>query len=201
MRGAIIVSLLLVLVLPAAYGQAAPYRVGGFTLGKDIGECRDIVNMESVLPIRYQTYLKEVEIKAAPGFKSGLIQYGNCAEPGRVVRIKLKYKESKKKFYRQLLKQFKKRFGEPDEWRGDPFHVVIGWKWSFTDGANKISLILQHNTMDAEEKIGNVVKLTLTSAIMAERNCYAAKKKTAAKNSPPRQKSSAPLDWSQLIPY
>lgn len=199
MRGALIVSLLLVLAIPAAHGQPVPYQVGGFSLGKDIRVCQDLVKMGTVLPIRYRSYLKEVEIKAAPGFKSGLIQYGTCAEPGRVVRIKLKYKDKKKKFYQQILKKFKKRFGEPDEWRGDPFHVVIGWKWSFKDGANKISLILQHNTMDADEKLGNVVKMTLTSAIKAEHNCYVAKQKAAAKTPLPRQKP-APLDWDQLIP-
>jgi hypothetical protein len=199
MRGAIIICLLVVLAVPVAYGKTTPYQVGGFTLGKDISSCQDRVNMETVLPIRYQTYLKEVEINIAPGFKSGLIQYGTCAKPGQVVRIKLKYKDKKKKFYQQLLKQFKKRFGEPDEWRGDPFHVVIGWKWSFTDGANKVSLILQHNTMDAEEKLGNVVKLTLTSAIKAEHDCYKAKQKAAVKTPLPRQKPT-PLDWDQLIP-
>lgn len=200
MRYAIIGCLLLVLAIPSAYAKTVPYQVGGFTLGKDIGHCRDLVDMETVLPIRYQTYLKEVEIRNVPGYKSGLIQFGTCLEPGRVVRIKLKYKDKSKKFYDRLLKEFKKRFGEPDEWRGDPFHVVIGWKWSFIDGANKISLILQHNTKDEEEKLGNVVKLALTSAIAAEHKCHLAKLEAAGNTPKPPKDPPKAVGWEHLIP-
>ena len=90
-----------------------------------------------------------------------MIAYGTCSKPGHIVRIKLKYADASKKFYEDLLKQFKKSFGEPDEYRGDAFKIVIAWKWSFVDEENhKISLILQHNAMDEDEKIGNAVKIT-----------------------------------------
>ena len=117
--------------------------------------------------------IEEVEIKFTQGFKSGLIAYGTCARPGNIVRIKLKYADSSKKFYKDLLKRFKKQFGEPDEYRGDPFHIVVAWKWSFVDQQNhRISLILQHNSMDEQEKKGNSVKLTNTNLMEEDLLCY-----------------------------
>ena len=150
----------------------APHQVGGFALGKDIADHKGKVKMETSIPIRYMTYINEVEISKMEGFKSGIIAYGNCASPGRILRIKLKYANSSKKFYNQLFKRFKARFGEPTEWRGDSFHVLTAWKWSFTDQENnRISLTLQNNTKDEEQKVGNSVKLTMTNFFEEERHC------------------------------
>lgn len=176
----------------------APREVGGFTLGRQISEYTDVVNMETALPLRYQEYIHEIEIKETEGFKSGLIWIGNCASPGRVVRIKLKYSNSSKKFYDALLDRFKKRFGEPAEWRGDPFHVVIAWKWSFVDDQNnRISMTLQHNTRDEEEKMGNAVKLTMTNLMEEERACYEKKSSGSQKQEPGGHGAVA---WDLLIP-
>ena len=61
----------------------------------------------------------------------------------------------------------------PMDWRGDPFHVVLAWKWGFTDNdGNHISLILQHNTLDQEQKMGNSIKMTVTNWIDDEEACY-----------------------------
>ena len=50
----------------------------------------------------------------------------------------------------ELLERYKVNLGKPDEWRGDPFNILIAWKWSFTDkDGNNISLILQHNARTA----------------------------------------------------
>ena len=105
-----------------------------------------------------------------------MIAYATCTAPGQIVRIKLKYEDSSKKFYDKLLKQVKSKFGEPDDYRGDPFHILISWKWSFIDrDSNRISLTLQHNSMDTEEKIGNAIKLTMTSLIEEDQRCYKVK--------------------------
>jgi hypothetical protein len=132
----------------------APRQVAGFALGKDIADHKGKVKMETSIPIRYMEYINEVEIRKMEGFKSGIIAYGNCDSPGRILRIKLKYTNSSKKFYNRLLNLFKTRFGKPTEWRGDSFHVVIAWKWSFTDQENnRISMILQHNTKDEDVSV------------------------------------------------
>lgn len=180
----------------------APKHLGGFALGENISAYENRLQKDTVLAIRHQEYLEEVETKRIDGFKSGLIAYGTCDQPGQIIRIKLKYANSSKKFYNALLSRFKQRFGEPDEWRGDPFHVVIAWKWNFTDpDGNQISLTLQHNTMDQEEKQGNAVKMTLTSQITKEHACYEKKdpEKVLPKQ-PKTEKGKRKLDWDLFIP-
>jgi hypothetical protein len=135
-----------------------------------------------------------VEIKPIKGIKSGLIAYASCAAPGHIVRIKLKYKDSSKKFFENLLKQVKKKYGEPDDYRGDPFHILIAWKWSFIDkDGNRISLTLQHNSQDAEEKMGNAVKLAMSNLLEEDQRCY---KQKALDH---REKFRRP-DWKVIDP-
>jgi hypothetical protein len=151
----------------------APHQIAVFALSQNISEVKDYVIMETALPIRHMETIEEVEIKSLEGIKSGLIGYATCKAPGNIVRIKLKYKDPGKKFYEQLLKRISKNFGEPDEYRGDPFHIVLSWKWSFVDKKNeRITLILQHNSMDTEEKMGNSIKLTNRSLIEEDLKCY-----------------------------
>jgi hypothetical protein len=167
-----VLTLFLFIVAGIAFAEA-PHQLGGFVLNQDIKKFEDRVIMDTVLPVRYAENFEEVEIKFTQGFKSGLIAYGTCDKPGHIVRIKLKYADSSKKFYKDLLERFKKRFGEPDEYRGDPFKIVEAWKWSFVDQQNhRISLILQHNTKDEEEKMGNAVKLTDTTQMEKDLLCY-----------------------------
>ena len=179
----------------------APSQVGGFVLGDDISRYADRVKMESALPIRYQNYLTEVEIKKTPGFKSGLIAFGNCDSPGRIVRIKLKYIDASKTFYNDLLKRFKATLGEPKEWRGDAFHVVIAWKWSFVDkNNNPVSMTLQHNTMDEETKQGNSIKIAWPEQINKERLCYEKKHSLQNRSGKKHKKAKDPVNWDLYIP-
>jgi hypothetical protein len=172
----------------------APHQVGIFVLNRDIADFKDYVIMETALPIRYMENIKEVEVKTIKGFKSGLIAFASCTAPGHIVRIKLKYKDSSKTFFKDLLKRIKKKYGIPDEYRGDPFQILIAWKWSFIDDEdNNISLILQHNTQDAEEKRGNAIKLTMTNLIERDQDCH--KKKALDHREKLRQR-----DWKIIDP-
>lgn len=181
-----------------------PHQVGGFVLGDDVSNYQEQLQMGTDLPIRHMESIHEVEIKKNALFKSGLISYGKCAEPGKIIRIKLKYADSSREFYDALLERFKERFGEPHEWRGDSFQVVIAWKWSFKDkDNNRISLILQHNVEDIEQKMGNSIKMTMTSQVEKEKHCYEAKQppKDLKKRLPsPVIKDREALDWDMLIP-
>ena len=160
-------------VCPAA---DAPHQVAVFKLNSDIADIKDYVIMETALPTRYMENIEEVEIRPLEGIKTGLIAYATCAAPGHIVRIKLKYDDSSEDFYKKLFAKIKAKYGEPDEYRGDPFHILISWKWSFVgkDGSH-ISMTLQHNSMDTEEKLGNAIKLTMTSLIEEDEHCYEAK--------------------------
>ena len=165
--------LLLLLAITGTCLAEVPHQIGPFVLNEDIAKFADYVYMDTALPIRHMESIHEVELRPVKGFKSGLIAYGTCAVSNHIVRIKLKYKDDSKKFFDKLKKLITKRFGESDEYRGDPFHIVIAWKWSFVNEQNqKISLTLQHNSRDEEEKMGNSIKLSMTSLISEERKCH-----------------------------
>ncbi len=191
------------MLLPTLSGAgSAPRELAGYTLGEDISRVAAHLAMETALPIRYLECLAEVEINDKPLFKSGLIAYGTCAGPGKIVRIKMKYADGSRRFYDRLLSRFKKQFGDPSEWQGDPFHVVIDWKWSFVDDdGSRISLHLSHNSLDRDEKFGNAVKLTLASAIDEEIRCYKEKHpdfRTPAND--PQMPVGGDIDWDQMVP-
>ena len=184
--------------------EKAPNKIGGIVLGDQIAMYLDLVRMETATPIRDQQYLRVVEIRDLEGYKSGTVAFGNCASPGRIVRIKLKYENPEKEFYEALLDRYKKKFGEPDKWRGDPFHVIIAWKWSFRDkNNNNISLTLQHSR-DEDYKWGNSVKLTNTTLVEKEQNCYG--QKSQEKSGSHKGKSSSKRkelkeeDYQRFIP-
>lgn len=164
---------IIILAISGTSFAETPHQLGPFILGHDINEFTDFVQMDTSLPIRYMESIREVEIKPIKGFKSGLIAYGTCTASNRVVRIKLKYSDSTKAFYEKLKKRIENRFGKNNEYRGDPFHIVIEWKWSFTDTDNNtITLLLQHNTRDEEEKMGNSIKLTMTNLLKSDWECH-----------------------------
>ncbi len=181
-----------------------PRSIAGFTLGRPIESVAERVIMETALPVRYMENLLEVEIMPTPGFKSGLVAFGTCREPRSILRIKLKYEDGGIEFFEELLRRFKTRFGDPAEYQGDPFRVFISWKWSFSDAhANRISLTLQHNAQDEEEKIGNAVKLTLHNGLEEDARCF-------KENRPERREAlrqgRAPSDrsgssvWDRYVP-
>jgi hypothetical protein len=195
-----------ILLLSPTYVSAdkAPTQIAGLVLGEQIATFVDLVRMETATPLRDRKYLREARIREIDGYRSGTVSFGNCNKPGQIVRIKLKYEYSDKKFYNELLDQFKKKFGEPDEWRGDPFHVIIAWKWSFTDeDNNKISLILQHSR-DEDYKWGNSVKFTNTTLLEQEQNCYQTKHqgKSGSKEGKPssKRKKLKAEDYQKFIP-
>ena len=187
-------------ICPAA---EVPRGLAGFTLGDKISAHVDTIETGTVLPVRYLESLKEVETKDIWGYKTGLVSYTTCISPPRIVRIKFKYADASNSFYNALLKRFKERFGEPDEYRGDPFHVVIAWKWAFMDeNNNDISLILQHNTRDEEEKKGNSIKMTLWNLLEKELRCFEKEHPESAKSKSTDFKfnKSDSINWERFIP-
>jgi len=157
-------------------GQALaqfPTQLGGFTLEEDISVYEKQVQMSTCRAMARIPYLSEGEMEPRPGIKSGLVTYGLCDRPKKILRIKLKAKDDSKAFFDILFDRYSQKFGVPDEYKGDPFQTVVAWKWSFVnDDDERISLILQHNKMVADEKKGTAVKITLTSQMEREKACY-----------------------------
>jgi hypothetical protein len=201
-RCVIVVSCLL---FPGLSLAEAPQQIAGIKLGANIDQYKDILQMDTALPVRHMEYLTEVEVKSSfEGYRSGYIFYGNCDKPGRIVKVKLKYARDDQEFFNDILKEFKRKFGEPDQYRGDAFRAFVAWKWSFTDkDKNKISLILQHNSSDVEEYTrGNSVKLSVTSLIEKETMCYEQKNPETkqAASGKASKKPGDQIDYGRFIP-
>jgi hypothetical protein len=181
----------------------SPHNLAGFIIGGLMTAHQQKVKPDTILPVRYLESLKEVEIKDVDGYKTGLVSYTTCRTPSRIVRLKFKYADASRSFYNRLLNHVKKRYGQPDTYRGDAFHIIIAWKWSFIDrDGNDISLILQHNTRDDEEKQGNVIKLTMWNLLNEEMDCFEATHSDASRSKAAGFKfnPSDAVDWKQFVP-
>lgn len=194
--------LAMILGLGSAHAGPVPREIAGIVLGVQVEQIKDLLRMETALPMRRAEYLMEVDVKPMEGYQSGSVTYGNCENPGRIVKVRLRYDRDDKQFFDELFKRFKERFGDTSEYKGDPFRMFLAWKWSFTDGqGNRVSLILQHNSMDDDDfPSGNIVKLSDTSDIEKERACYdrlhPSGKDTVRVAHPGREKD----DFSRLVP-
>jgi len=171
----------------------APSGVGGIVLGSHIDTYPDIIN---------SNFMKEVVVTDRHGFRKGIISYGVCKYEGEILKIRLKYDDKSKAFFKTLLAKFRKKFGAPDSWKGDSFGLLHIWKWHFTDNdQNRVSLNLQYNAKDPNQTIGNVVKLSYPDRVEEERICFMqmcdqANEKADVKRKEELKKS----DWSYLIP-
>lgn len=197
----IIFWILMVWSLPA---QAEfPTHLGGFALGEDISGYKELVQMETCREMARTPYLFEGEIIPGQGFRSGFVIYGMCDRPNKILRISLKFSDSSRRFFNQLLDRYRERFGPPGEYKGDPFQTLVAWKWSFARlEGERISLILQHNTRVEEEKKGTVVKMTLTSQMEKEKACHERKKPASEQGLPLfRPKLTQEEMWKQFVPY
>lgn len=190
---AIILAHLLFLLPIALPAKEIPREVGGFVLGSNVTDYPDI---------EYSNFLKEVVIYDWHGFHKGIISYGICASPGEIIKIKLKYEDSSKKYFNLLLKKYKKKFGKPEEWKGDSFGILHIWKWKFVDeNNNRIHLILQHNTKNPNENTGNMVKLFFPDNIIREQACFTEQcTKNISDEEKEKRLQRKKSDWKYLIP-
>jgi hypothetical protein len=101
-----------------------PHEIAGIALGTSVDEYPDIVQ---------SNFLKEVVVTDWHGFRKGNISYGTCKYVDQILKIDMKYRNKSKDFFQNLLKKFRKSFGEPDAWTGDSFGVLHVWKWQFID--------------------------------------------------------------------
>ncbi len=189
-------------ILHAKSASKVPKGIAGFEIGKDIDAYVDRIRKDIELVEVDYPYLTAYEILPFPGFRGGFLVVGNCTGSRKVLRVKLKYSNSSEKFFDMLKRGIERRFGKPIEYRGDPFHVFVAWKWRFVDSeGNVVSLILQHYTgSDEEYASGNSIKINYLSAIKAERRCYEKKKKNMLKTNLSRKKP-LPNDLDYYLPY
>ncbi len=177
MRTALLAVVLVLGVASACLAQAkGPQEIAGIRLGDSVEKYSVKFDREITEEELDRPYLTVSALLPLGGFRSGYVTYGNCVSPKRIVRIKMNYENESKEFYDRVLAALKKRYGDPQEWRGNAFGTLRTWKWSFTDPAlGDVSLILQHysGTDDAFTH-GNSIRLTALGLAKAERACYRA---------------------------
>lgn len=162
-------------------------------LGSDVREYPDVMNTN---------FLKEMVVTDWRGFRKGVISYGICKYSDKILRIQLKYQDPSRDYFQKLLKEYKKNYGAPHEWKGDSFGILHIWKWYFVDSENrKVSLSLQHNLRNPNETIGNMVKLSFPEMLDEERSCFNQMcEEMKSEEDKQRLEELKKPDWQYLIP-
>jgi len=157
--------------------QSAPLEIAGFRLGDDVKTVAQAIEEGKAEVDINRQYLTTVMTKPVPGYRSGYVTFGNCSTPGRIARVKMNYENDSKDFYEKLLAALKKRYGEPQQWRGNPFGTLRVWKWGLRDKAlGDISIILQHYSGEDDTFTkGNSIRVAAVDILDQERDCWRAK--------------------------
>jgi len=119
-------------------------------------------------------FLNEALIRtgAIHGVRGGSIIYGNCANPGKIVRVKIKFADMSKRLFKDLLALYTKRFGDPSAYKGDSFRNVIAWEWDISgDEGRHVKVVLMYST-DPSIRPGVSIKMTDQSLLDLEFTCY-----------------------------
>ena len=174
-KTAVFLILFMALTVTAAFaGKGFPTSLAGFTLGKDVNNYKKYCNMDKATPVSDAPFLSEALIKrdSLPGVRGGSLNYGNCKEPEKLVRIKIKFHDQSKKLFNNLLNGYKKKFGNPDNYLGDAFKNVIAWEWLFkNDAGEQVSLVLMWSR-DKEIRPGVSIKMTNSTMLNTEYTCF-----------------------------
>lgn len=176
MNKTVLTILILNILLSAsvvAAGQNAPESIAGITIGKDVSTIHSLLDMESEASPWQQGYISRIEVRDMEGYKGGYVVVGKCKRKDTVLRMKLKYKDGSMSFFNKIYAKIEKRFGQPNDWRGNPFGTLKVWKWSLNDKQGNISLILQHfSGEDDSITNGNSIRLSRPSWIKEEEECW-----------------------------
>ena len=155
-------------------GKGFPTSVAGFTLGENVNKYNKFCDMGQANVVSDAPFLTEVLIKrdSLPGVRGGSLNYGNCKELDKLVRVKIKFHDHSKKLFNKLLDDYKDKFGNPDNYLGDAFKNVIAWEWLFKNDAGEgISLVLMWSR-DQEIRPGVSIKMTNTTLLNKEYTCF-----------------------------
>lgn len=165
--------LCLLLATSAMAAQNAPESVAGITIGNNYSTVRSLLEMDSETSPWQEEYIRRIGLKDMEGYKGGYIVVGNCKRKDIILRMKLKYKDGSMDFFNKIYSKIEKRFGKPNDWRGNPFGTLKVWKWSLGDADGNVSLILQHfSGEDDSITKGNSIRLSRPSWLQEEMQCW-----------------------------
>ncbi|MEF3697821.1 hypothetical protein [Desulfolutivibrio sp.] len=195
MRRWIFFALLMAFPGWALAAGSAPMELAGLRLGGDISQYAQLIDADSASKGFFRPHLEMVSLKDREGLRSAYADYGTCQNKGRIVRIKVNYTDGSLTFFEKLLSELKKRYGQPEDWRGNPFGTLRAWKWSIASGADRISMVLMYYAGDdGEYTEGNSLRITSRNMVDEEDRCYAARKNGGE----PATELRKPADVSEL---
>ncbi|SMF20357.1 hypothetical protein [Desulfovibrio gilichinskyi] len=189
---------LLIFMANSSFAANAPNSIAGITLGQNLSSIRSILDLDSARSPWQEEYIKRIEVKDLEGYNGGYIVVGDCNRKDIILRFKLKYADGSSDFFDKIYSMLEKRFGKPNDWRGNPFGTLKVWKWSLNDDLGNISLILQHFSGDDDSiNTGNSIRLSRPEWIEQEQDCWE-KANPVAKTNPIPAKMKG-MSW--FIPY
>ena len=158
----------------AAFAADAPADLAGIALGAEASRAKGRIRPKTQRPVGGAPYLRRMAVVPDKFFSGGYVLVGTCAAPGRVLRIKMRYRDGGLDFFRKISGEMLSRYGDPAEYKGEIDGRIMGNKWSFSDPwLRPVSLILQRvEGEDPETGQGNTVKLTNWGMLEAERACW-----------------------------
>ena len=177
LTGLVVIGLLALVPAGPVRAADAPMELAGIRLGKTVEELGAKLVTSSADKAFQRPCLGLVAVAPVAGFRSGYVDYGLCAKPGRIVRIKMNYADESLGFYERLLTALKKRYGEPTQWRGNAFGTLRTWKWGLkAANGRSISLILMHyEGDDGAFTEGNSIRIADTDMVREEEQCQTAR--------------------------
>ena len=189
---------LLIFMANTSFAKNAPNSIAGITLGQNLSSIRSILDLDSARSPWQEEYIKRIEVKDLEGYNGGYIVVGDCNRKDIILRFKLKYADASIDFFDKVYSMLEKRFGKPNDWRGNPFGTLKVWKWSLNDDLGNISLILQHFSGDDDSiNKGNSIRLSRPSWIEQEKDCW--EQANPAEKTKPIPAKMKGMSW--FIPY
>ncbi len=167
-------------------GSESPSQLAGIGLGDAVQSHKNRIRPGSAKALESAPWLRRMTVAPDKFFSGGYVLVGTCAAPGRVARVKMRYRDDSMEFFRKVAGEMLSRYGDPGEYKGDIDGRVMGNKWSFSDPWTRpVSLILQRaEGEDPEAGSGNTVKLTNWGLLEAERACWQQRHAPAATKAP-----------------
>jgi hypothetical protein len=158
----------------AAFAADAPTNLAGITLGDEAAKHKGRIRAASPPAPGSAPWVRRLPVTADKFYSGGYVLVGTCAAPGRVLRIKMRYRDESLDFFRKISGDMLSRYGDPTEYKGETDGRVMGNKWAFSDPwLRPVSLILQRvEGEDPEAGPGNTIKLTNWGLLEAERACW-----------------------------
>lgn len=166
--------LLALFTATTAWTAETPSNLAGIELGGVAAHMKRRIRTNKPRAVDGAPWLVRLPVAPDAFFSGGYVLVGKCAAPGRVIRIKMHYRNGSMEFFRKISGEMLARYGDPTEYKGGIDGRSMGNKWSFNDPwARPLSLILQRTEgEDPETGTGNTIKFTNWGMLEAERACW-----------------------------